>query len=165
MRLSRILAGLCSRAPGAQSVSTVRAPSLPTPRGAPASLHPPVAQLARQGPPDATRARRRSRDKRCRRVRKQAKRSVWRAKARRWLPRGGVVTSRLMTTSTTRATPCCCCAPTFLSRPRCCPASRSLLSSRSPCRVASRSTSGRSCSRSIPLPIRSPAPTAIHCLC
>ena len=51
---------------------------------------------------------------------------------------GGAVTSpHLTTTSTTRTTPYCCGAPTLSSRPRC-PASRSLMSSRSLCRVHSR---------------------------
>ena len=38
----------------------------------------PVAQLVRQDPPGAAEARRRSRDKRRRRIRKQAMRSMWR---------------------------------------------------------------------------------------
>ena len=54
----------------AESANTARAPSLPTPRGASACLHPPFAQLARQDPPDAAEARRRSHDKHLRRTRK-----------------------------------------------------------------------------------------------
>ena len=66
--------------------------------------------------------------------------------------------------STTWATPDCCCAPTPSSRLRCHPASRSLMSSRSSCRVALRSTSGRSCNKTIPLPIRSPTREAVPLL-
>ena len=65
-------------------------------------------------------------------------------------PRGGAVTSPRLTTSTTRATHDCCCAPTPSSRPRCCTGSRSLMGSRSLCRVASLSTSGPLCSTTTP---------------
>ena len=66
--------------------------------------------------------------------------------ARQFAPARRPAGSRLMITSTTRATPCSWRAPSLLSPPRCSVASRSLTSSRSPCRVASRWTSGRSCS-------------------
>ena len=61
-----------------ESADSVRASSLPTPRGGPASSHVPAAQPARQSSSDAADGRRRTRDKRRRRKRKQAKRSMWR---------------------------------------------------------------------------------------
>ena len=86
IRISRIRSGSPAFAPVLQEpvepVSTVRAPSLPAFCGAPASLHPPLAQPTRQNPSDSAEARR-SRDKRRRRARKQAKRSIWRESLKR----------------------------------------------------------------------------------
>ena len=56
------LASVPVRHEPAESATAALAPSLPTPRGAPVSLHPPVGELDRQDPPDAAGARRRSRN-------------------------------------------------------------------------------------------------------
>ena len=65
IRLSRVRSSSPAPAP-VPPAQSARASSLPTPRGAPASLHPPAARPARQNPCDAE-ARLRSRDKRRRR--------------------------------------------------------------------------------------------------
>ena len=145
--------------PASDCASTVRVSSPPTPRGGPASVHPHVAQPAPQDPPGAAAARRHSCDKLQRCTRNHAKHSMWREiypQAHRWWPSGvccHVPSSDDDDPNTSNPLLLLLCAQAS-SRPRCSLASRGLTSSRLPCRVTSRSTSGRALNRTIPLLIR-----------